>query len=265
MMHYYSIPEILKPYVEAIWSFESPERLDVKEQAVVIPSGRCILLWNYKGIYAHRMQNHVYEHALYDLHLVGQHMDKIVLSGTAPVNAIGISFKPYGFYALVGGALADFTNKVTSISKVNKAGKELLKGFQGSVSDALDALTTLLIERIHYHPDERVVQLIDKIDACKGMLLIQDLFKEVVGSQRHLNKLFKAQVGITPKEYTSIIRFQEVYNRFVRSKNKTGKNELYDFYYDESHFIQNFKKMLTKKPNLFMKATNDLGDAFIKK
>lgn len=265
MMQYYPIPDPLKPYVESIWSFESPDRLDYCEQAAVIPTGRWILIWNYQGQYEHIIQNTSYHHPLYDLHLVGQHNSKIELKGTEPVHSIGISFKPYGYYAIEGKELPLLVNKVQSVSKRNLDGKELLASFTGNLHEAVAEITGLIIERIRYTPDQRVVEIINQINACNGNILIKELFGHIPGSQRHLNKLFKAQVGITPKEYVSIIRFHEIYNRYIRNEERENKSELYDFFYDESHFIMNFRKILLTKPHQFMKKVNKLGNQFIRK
>lgn len=264
-MKYYPIPDALINYVESIWSFESPEQIDINEQATIIPSGRCILIWNYSGEYEHIIQDQTYPHSKFDLHLVGQHHTKILLKGKVPVNSIGINFKPYGYYSIAGNDLSSFLNKVVSISKRRLDGSQVLTNFSGNLRESVTELTQLLIERIKFEPDQRVVHITEQINAHKGTILIKDLFAHVSTSQRHLNKLFKSQTGITPKEYASIIRFQEIYNRYIRDKKSGNKSELYDLFYDESHFLQSFRKVLTLQPSLFLKKPNNLGNEFIKK
>lgn len=265
MIRYFPVPETLKPYIDAIWSFESPEQLDANEQATVIPTGQWVLIWNYKGEYNHILQNQRFHHPLYDLHLVSLHGSKIELDGPEPVNSIGFTFKPYGYYALAGKDLPSYVNKVRSLAKTSINGKEILTAFSGNPQDAVTELSEWIAAQIHYHPDERVMGITHEINTAKGNIRIKDLFEKVLGSQRHLNKLFKSQVGITPKEYASIVRFQEIYNRYIRTEKRENKADLYDFFYDESHFIQNFRKVFLTQPLQFMKKTNDLGNEFIKK
>lgn len=265
MIQYFPIPEKLKPYIDSIWSFESPEQLDANEQATVIPTGQWVLIWNYKGEYNHIIQNQRFHHPLYDLHLVSLHGSKIELDGLEPVNSIGFTFKPYGYYALAGKDVPSYVNKVRSLAKASINGKEILTAFSGNPQDAVTELSAWITERIQYHPDERVMRITHEINTAKGNIRIKDLFEKVLGSQRHLNKLFKSQVGITPKEYASIVRFQEIYNRYIRTEKRKNKADLYDFFYDESHFIQNFRKVFLTQPLQFMKKTNDLGNEFIKK
>ncbi|MCC3215656.1 helix-turn-helix domain-containing protein [Chryseobacterium sp. X308] len=264
-MKYYPIPEALMNYVESIWSFESPEQMEADEQAAIIPSGRWIVIWNYSGKYEHIIQNQSYHHSTFDLHLVGQHHTKIVLKGNVPVHSIGISFKPYGYYSIAGSDLSNYLSKVVSISKRKLDGSEVLTDFSGNLQESVTQLTELLTERIRFEPDSRVVHIAEQINAHKGNILIKDLFAGINTSQRHLNKLFKLQTGITPKEYASIVRFQEIFNRYIRNKKPENKNELYDLFYDESHFLQSFRKVLTLQPNVFLKKNNKLGNEFIKK
>ncbi|CAM3169576.1 hypothetical protein DRF59_11145 [Chryseobacterium flavum] len=264
-MQYYPIPENLIPYVESIWSFESPNHMDYGEQAAIIPSGRWILIWNYIGEYQHVIQNQSFYHSRYDLHLVGQHTTKILLKGDVPVSSIGISFKPYGYYSMGGNDLPNYINKVVSISKKKLDGTEALTSFSGNIQESVTELTKLLEERINYKPDNRVVQICDQINAHKGCILIKDLFADMDISQRQLNKLFKSQTGITPKQYASIIRFQEIYNLYVRNSQSENKHELYDLFYDESHFLLSFRKILRLRPNIFLRKPNKLGNEFIKK
>ncbi|MGI9582957.1 helix-turn-helix domain-containing protein [Chryseobacterium sp. RRHN12] len=264
-MKYYPIPEALMNYVESIWSFESPEQMEADEQAAIIPSGRWIVIWNYSGEYEHVIQNQSFHHSTFDLHLVGQHHTKIVLKGNVPVHSIGISFKPYGYYSIAGSDLSNYLSKVVSISKRKLDGSEVLTDFSGNLQESVTQLTELLTERIRFEPDSRVVHIAEQINAHKGNILIKDLFAGINTSQRHLNKLFKLQTGITPKEYASIVRFQEIFNRYIRNKKPENKNELYDLFYDESHFLQSFRKVLTLQPNVFLKKNNKLGNEFIKK
>lgn len=264
-MKYYSIPKELEPFVQSVWSYESPVLLNTKEQGIVIPSGNCVLIWNYKGEYYHQLNDKRYFHPLYDLHLIGQTKTRINLLGDDPVSSIGVSFKPFGFYAIAGAALSSFTNQVVSISKINREHQTVLANFSGNINESIIELTNLLTERIAFVPDKRVVYLVKEIERTNGNILVKNLFSNVNGSQRYLNQIFKLQVGLTPKEYSSIVRFRELYNRFIRDRDIENKTELYDFFFDESHFIRSFKNILSIKPHSFMKNPNYFGNQFIKK
>ncbi len=131
-------------------------------------------------------------------------------------------------------------------------------------ADSIGSLLQLLAERIQFAADGRVISAVDAIDQHKGNIRIREVFENIPGSQRHLNKLFKQQVGLTPKEYASIVRLQAMYNLYIRDHQWENKDHLYDLYYDESHFLQNFRKVFAQRPRQFMRAPNQLGNAFNK-
>ena len=265
IMQYYPIPSGLAPYVESVWSFESPAQLPEHEQAIVIPSGKSVLLWNYQGTYAHVMGGQTFHHPLYDLHLVGPHNKTIALRGPEPVSSIGITFKPYGYYAIAGPSLPKLVNHIQSVSKLNQAGKAVLSNYTDDRSDSVHQLLTWVYERIRFNADKRIIHIVDAIDHHQGNIRIQAIFAGISGSQRYLNKLFKNQVGLTPKAYASIVRLQEMYSLYIRDQQTHNKDRLYDLYYDESHFLQHFRKVFESKPKQFMRSPNLLGNAFNKK
>ncbi|HMX79717.1 MAG TPA: helix-turn-helix transcriptional regulator, partial [Ferruginibacter sp.] len=62
-------------------------------------------------------------------------------------------------------------------------------------------------------------------------------------SQKHLIKLFKDHVGITPKGFLKIIRFQKAVQEIEASKNiHWARLALESGYYDQAHFIHDFKE-----------------------
>ena len=71
---------------------------------------------------------------------------------------------------------------------------------------------------------------------------IAQISNKVGYSQKHLIKLFRDNVGVTPKEFLKIIRFQKTIEEIAAAKeiewtaiaNECG-------YYDQAHFINDFK------------------------
>ena len=81
-----------------------------------------------------------------------------------------------------------------------------------------------------------------------GFLKIEELANSLNISRRFLEKEFKKYVGMTPKKYTQIERFKKIL------KNKGCK--LLDValeygYYDQSHFIKEFKEFSGETPSKF--------------
>lgn len=77
-------------------------------------------------------------------------------------------------------------------------------------------------------------------------------------SQKHFIKLFKNQVGITPKSYLKIMRFQKAINeieKFSKADWTLISNDC--GFYDQAHFINDFKLFAGFTPEEYFKCKNE--------
>ena len=85
-----------------------------------------------------------------------------------------------------------------------------------------------------------------------NMIKIDELANKLFISKRQLEREFKSKVGISPKHYFRITRINEV----LRCLNANQKMDLTDVayycgYYDQAHFINDFKTIAGIKPSIF--------------
>ncbi|WP_158544152.1 helix-turn-helix domain-containing protein [Cohnella sp. OV330] len=92
------------------------------------------------------------------------------------------------------------------------------------------------------------------IYAYKGSISPLDLAEKLSFSERHLRRTFDRELGLSPKEMLGIVRFQSMlqelycgtYSSFTDIAMKYG-------YYDQSHFIKNFKRYYGMLPKQLSK------------
>jgi AraC-like DNA-binding protein len=83
---------------------------------------------------------------------------------------------------------------------------------------------------------------------------LHELSEEIGYSQKHFISLFKEQVGVSPKQYLKIMRFQKVIGTIENSKFIEWRSiALESGYYDQAHFIHDFKLFSGFTPNEYMK------------
>lgn len=71
---------------------------------------------------------------------------------------------------------------------------------------------------------------------------IKNISDKVGYSQKHLIKIFKDHVGVTPKDYLKVMRFQKAIQEIQQSKLISWAGiALESGYYDQAHFINDFK------------------------
>ncbi|GAA0193946.1 hypothetical protein GCM10009122_57070 [Fulvivirga kasyanovii] len=96
-----------------------------------------------------------------------------------------------------------------------------------------------------------LVSVIHDIHQSNGLAGISDIAKRNLITVRQLERYFKTHIGLSPKEYSNIIRFQ---NAISQIKNSGGDRSLLDIafecgYYDHSHLANEIKKKTGLTPS----------------
>jgi len=86
--------------------------------------------------------------------------------------------------------------------------------------------------------------VINDIHSTNGQISISELSKRNFTTQRQLERNFKKYIGLSPKEYSNIIRFQ---NASSIIKNSSENRSFLDIafecgYYDHSHLANEIKR-----------------------
>lgn len=102
--------------------------------------------------------------------------------------------------------------------------------------------------------DDAIQQAIALILAEEGQLRVQDLAERVYLSQRSFLRKFKAEVGLTPKQFARIIQFQQSLHQLNLGnfENLTAVG-LDSGFTDQSHFIKTFKTYTGQTPSFYLK------------
>jgi AraC-like DNA-binding protein len=73
-------------------------------------------------------------------------------------------------------------------------------------------------------------------------------------SQKHFGEIFRRQVGVTPKSYLKIMRFQKAVKTIdAANRIEWGKIALDCGFYDQAHFINDFKHFSGFTPEQYSK------------
>ena len=133
-----------------------------------------------------------------------------------------------------------------------------------SVQQKIALLQQFLLQQLSLCNDDLIFEYcVKKIADTKGKITIKELEKKTGYSSRWLNMKFKDKLGVSPKTLSTIICFKQYYQALVNGNEKSFfKNDFYELYYDQSHFIKDFKRFTGLPPTKFEKQTNDFGKSY---
>lgn len=103
---------------------------------------------------------------------------------------------------------------------------------------------------------------IDKIISSHGTIRIADMSNDMGISERLLRKKFNQSIGMSPKQYSRIVRFQEIISDILYGE-EFQQNHHTDFmgfsYYDDSHLTKDFKYFTHMTPSWFVRKMLDVN------
>ena len=101
---------------------------------------------------------------------------------------------------------------------------------------------------------------VSQIFATNGTTSVDSLRNNISASRRYVEKLFKKNIGLTPKQFARLIRVKKA-SIFLQQKDFNGF--LYSVseslnYYDQSHFLKDFKMVVGSTPTQFLSKQSSL-------
>jgi AraC-like DNA-binding protein len=99
-----------------------------------------------------------------------------------------------------------------------------------------------------------------------GMVKIQDLEDKFRISKRWLEKQFSAQVGVSPKEFARVTRFNALLSQILTDPSVSLNILLDEYgYYDQSHLNKDFNEFTGQTPLAYLSTRpNNLNNMFLK-
>jgi len=159
---------------------------------------------------------------------------------------IGVHFKPGGAFPFLGlpaGDLADtHVDLETLWGRSAVRLRERLCEARTS-SERFQLLEDALLNRLRYGVEQHyaVLAALEVFGKNQSGPRVRDTARHLGLSQRRFIQVFKAEVGITPKLFSRIQRFQLARNSIQYNCSINWANLAVDFgYFDQSHFIRDF-------------------------
>ena len=247
----------LETYIESIFHFSDfmPEHSIER----VVPTGHVFIIFELDNMVRHTFDNETLKpkNNYTQVWVSGVHKNYLSISSHNHSEMFIIQFKPYGAYPYFKQPINQITNQVIAAEEI--FGKQILDLRQhlfklDTVEEKFKAAEHWLRSRFSNDktPPIELLNFITRIQQNPTHRLSK-LMSEYSKSQKHLIHQFKKYVGVTPKYYQRIVRFNEILQQLHQSKQIDWAQLAFQLgYTDQSHFIKEFKHFSGFNPEKFL-------------
>lgn len=270
-LQHIEIHPCLKGFVSKMWLFESSGRVPVEDMKLIAPDGTAKLTIPFRNGVSGKNDNFFHLSKESQLTLIGiQDVPAIVdVEHDAPHGNIGVEFSPLGAYRIFRLRHSELTNKLFLLEEIiGKSAREIQERIANTedVDHKIALIQGYLIRLLeNSEPDTILDYCIREIGNAKGLVTVSELERTTGYSSRWIYEKFMEKVGLSPKTLASIIRFNRFYQQWAKSPGfDFFKEDMYQYFYDQAHFIKEFKRFTGLSPLKFAKAENNFGRIFYK-
>lgn len=236
----------LRDFIENYW-WVAPLGEPVSLSVDVYVDARSDLLFNFGVPYLRQVLGKspvMYRHSCFD----AQRNHPIRIEQVGAVAMVGVRFWAGGAAPFLSGALQQWTNQTPDlVSVLGSAGLDLERSLQAVFPDGL-ALKALLdqffLGRLAQTKRfQRFWALKSQIERSVGQEPVALLGQTAGLSLRNQARLFSLYLGLSPKTYAQILRFQSALKHLMKAP-QINLAELASVcgYFDQSHFVRDFKR-----------------------
>ncbi len=260
----------LASLISCYWTLEVPSAEDSERQRI-IPDGKIEMAF----VLGDDIKRYTAEHDFIlqpRAFVLGQTLEPFYVEPTGNVNSFSISFYPYGFANFVDVPLKTLANTETPISDL--FGEEAANSLEQQIIQATDTQKRIaiaeqfLLDRLGKFSlkDTIVKSTVEALLATEGNTSISNILKNDSSKRRQLERRFAEQIGLSPKQLGKVIRLQSALKMLLNQESGHLTNIAYESnYYDQSHFIKDFREFTGISPKDFLGHKNmELSSAFYK-
>ncbi len=257
----------LNAFVKCYWTLEAVKESSSEKQTIV-PDGCIEMIFHYGDLY--RQYTDTKTSFLQPRCFVfGQITTPLEIEPTGNSGIFAARFLPDGFMHFISLPAEEIANKATALSVLFGSESSVLEQkilSAQTTEKRIDIIETFLIERLQTNEaTDRIAKSgVDILFQSKGQISIEDLTKKLGINRRQLERRFSSVIGLSPKQLIKIIRLQATIKQLEKKQFDSLTSLAYENgYYDQAHFIKDFKEFTGVSPRRFYAGNLKLTSFFI--
>lgn len=230
-----------------------------------------IVRWDLRGqppyrqeVISHPCVNLVFEKGKTRIYGIEKEMSSQLLKNEGKV--FGVKFKPGAFYPFLKSPLSELTGSSLSFREVFGVDSAPLENAILALDDEgkmVELAETFLRERLPER-DEYVAlinRIVERIMSDREITKVDDIVDQFNINKRRLQRLFNQYVGVSPKWVIKRYRLHEAAEQMANGDIPDWPNLVIDLgYFDQAHFIKDFKTIVGRSPEEYTKKIGDITD-----
>ena len=254
---------VLSEFIHCYWVLE---HLGNGQQTVetVIPDGKTEMILNYGTPFTEITTPGKAQQSRFFFY--GQIDQALTLEPSQQVGMLGIRFHSYGLYPLIGIPVAQLNNHRVVLEDLLTEGSVLAQQFSSctTTKERLSLIDHFMLSAFAGKTvDPAVKYLMQLVNQQPGEQSLYDGYQQMGFSKRHLRRKFQLWTGWTPQQMNTVARLQKLLGQW-KCKNFCNLTDLALScgYYDQSHFIRDFRKFAGVAPSVYFTKEDPLANNF---
>lgn len=167
-----------------------------------------------------------------------------------------VHFYPHALKAVFGLHASELTNSFAALNDIvaNNLTDRLMEA--DSIDQKIALLSAFLLKLSIKNADAsqaKMAYIISKIKTAGPDFSLSNLYSELSLSGRSLERMVKTHIGVSPKIFFRISRFQNALDILRRKKSNSLCQLAYESnYFDQSHYIRDFRQFTGSAPREFI-------------
>lgn len=247
----------LSSLIKCYWTLEVPAEFNSEKQRVV-PDG-CMELIFILGDDIKRYTSEtdfiIQPRAI----VVGQITEPFIIQPVDYVHCFAVRFYPYSVPNFITTPLKNLENKETPIAEIfeQSTADELEQKIIHAVNtqQRIRVIEAFLLNKLNEKVtlDNIVKATVDMLLETSGSSPIKSILKDDLSKRRQLERKFLNQIGLSPKQLGKVVRLQTALKLILNQKTENFTKIAYESeYYDQNHFIKDFKEFTGITPKEFL-------------
>lgn len=246
---------MLAPYISYCWFITIDKEYGDFDGDIHIPDGLMEIIFVFEGRYSKTTANGTaHSKVIEKSSILGVQTCSNLISGLEKIRMLGVKLTPLGYSLFFEKEVSIMPDTSVSLDSIGLAWlnelQEKLEPLR-EIKNIANLLSHTFLKQLNPNYKDFSIAImsscINQIEKHRGNITVGELSSIHNKGIRQIQRYFSQNIGISPKNYINILRFRYLYEGIL--KQGINPSTFLDLgYYDQSHFINDFRKRIGISP-----------------